>query len=742
MNRYILYTLILFFAAGMFFSCSEERPVGGDISTGTATLQFRVNTPAVTVSGGASTRAGTVSNQPAYENTINRVLVLLFRNNRLDEALDGNGLSSGVGSTTFRVNTRSGNASVKFYLIANTHFSAADVINRLRGKTPSEARAALDALAVAVNAHGVISPFPFWGELDMPAGLTPSSETTPTQVTGVKMVRAVARAVITKSVDDATFKPTSATIYRMNSHMAPVPEAVDGTNKVSAPTLPTNAASLAPVSGLDASSLPLTYYLPESSAAASLDASVTGATCIIIGGKFAGSAVDTYYRIDFEKDTDNNGAVDRVGEILRNHSYAFNIQSVSAPGWTTPDDAANNRPAGLVVQVQEWADAPSESFQNNAYTLTVSSREVKLAGTQGSANYIDVTTDAADFTMQWDEASPASATEIENEYFKVAKTTTGANQYRLTVTAKTTNTGSDNRTQAFNLKAGTLTVSLLIVQEIPVLLAPETTFMWVASDGSHPVSNPIGSSHTWRVESKDPWIETSTESNTLKVWGQPNHNRAAEYRTGTVRLVNNAGAEAYITVRQVRWVAWTKAFVKGGDCYRTADGLFNDYHGRTCYVYSPPGTALQLSSISADVPQLRARVLNQAAPPNYTMNGDYYTYAQAKKACESLTAGGVKWKLPTYFEAYDVSLRRTYSANHTSIVTDPDGSFNYLTAHTRAYGASNTSFNDFLMWMEPYYPPVPYSPGVVSTNYTDNFANIGMWQNGELLPLRCVRDYR
>ena len=161
-----------------------------------------------------------------------------------------------------------------------------------------------------------------------------------------------------------------------------------------------------------------------------------------------------------------------------------------------------------------------------------------------------------------------------------------------------------------------------------------------------------------------------------------------------------------------------------------------------CYIYSPAGTALHLSAPSADVPQLRARVLNQAAPPNYTMNGDYYTYAQAKKACESLTAGGVKWKLPTFYEAYDVSLRRTYSPNHTSIVTDPDGSVNYLTAHTRAYGAGNTSFNDFLMWMEPYYPPVPYSPGVVSTNYTTNFANIGMWQNGELLPLRCVRDYR
>lgn len=731
--------------AALLFSCSEERPVGDVAESGNATVLFRVNTPATEAPGvGGSTRAGMADNLSQYENNINRVLVLLFRGGRLVQAMDGMGLSSTATQARFTVTTRAGGEAVKFWLLANTPLTAAEVTKNLYGKTPLEIPAALNAIAASVNTHGVTSPFPFWGEIDLPAGLATSTPDLPTQVTGVKMVRAVARALIDKTVDNATLNITSARIYRMNNGMGAVPAGVDTENKVSAPTIPTGATPLPPVS-CDASSLPLGYYLAESAAAATPDAAVTAATCIVIGGKFGGSTVDTYYRIDFEN---NVGGVLKVGEILRNHSYRFTIQSVSAPGWSTPEEAANNRPTGLTVQVQDWADKPSVSFQNNEYTFTVSSRELPLAGAQGSESYVEFVTDAPAVGVQFKGMGvPNTSGAIENDRFRVTLTPQGAGKYRLTAVTKTENTTAAEITETITVAAGALTVDIALRQSLADYIRAATTFMWIASDGSNPMANYISTpvSGEFDITSKPDWVNITTTGNKLLVWGA--ENRTVGTRTSVVVVESKRRtSKIMITVKQSHWVEWTKAELIGGDHF-TGTGT-SAYSGITFVGRTPAGTPLGLATPAGDVYQIKWKRQGATADPaNYNMLGDGYNFEQTKVACDQLVAEGkTDWRLASQDELVDLGLRIKQSANKTPYATNPDGSINYMPftgvlSHDgeskgllyrgieRLLGSDGTVQS----LAQPFYV---YENDAEFIRFTT-----GLWADSHFNSVRCVRDY-
>lgn len=68
----------------------------------------------------------------------------------------------------------------------------------------------------------------------------------------------------------------------------------------------------------------------------------------MVEGYYADSNTPSYYRMDFDPDNNHNA----FGQVLRNHKYIFNIKKVSAPGWSTPDDAAHNRSSNIVAEVQ------------------------------------------------------------------------------------------------------------------------------------------------------------------------------------------------------------------------------------------------------------------------------------------------------------------------------------------------------------------------------------------------------
>jgi len=735
--KYTIYLVLLLSA----LSCSREEVIssGGNDK---ARIHFKVNFPSSDHPVPTATKGGLVDNQNLYENKIDRMTVLVFRRGRLVQAMDGENIHSSEVSTDFTINTRSGSDPVKFYLLGNTSQTLEELTSLLYNKTPEEVKQSITALSVNVNNHGISSGFPFWGEIDCPGGLSSSH----TSITGIKMLRATARAIVRKKVDDSVLKITSAAIYRMKDKISVIPLAVNSDMDVTSPTVPSTAGLLAPVT-CDASTLPLGYYLAESEASATLDASVKDATCIIIGGRFGGSITDTYYRIDFE---DRTSGVLKVGQILRNHSYSFEIESVSSPGWPTAEEAANNMPTGLKVEVKDWEEKASETIQNQEHNLTVSSREINLSGTKGSSSYIKLTTTAEEPSLLW-VGGQNGTSRIENDDFIVELVRTGT-EYRIVATAKKTNT-KNIIAKDFLLKASNLTVKFRINQTVAVTFKAQHEFMWIPSDGIKKQPNKITSFHTWEIVAKDSWIQTSVSGDILEVWGDRNDEVLNESRMGRIELKNAADAHLYISVKQVRLIEWSNAYLRGGNCFK-GDHLSPPYKfysggdGKTYYTYSQEPRPLTLSrELQEGVGMLKSWEVGKPKPENYDMHGDFYTYEQAEEGCSKLNIHlGQKWKLPSHDECIDHLLR----AEKVPIIIDsqiyayyyyiynPDGKKIFMPNASEKDWAVRCK--NFVIHVETPNPMI-YNDKGLKTTYM--YKNIGVeWgYNARLFPVRCVKKY-
>ena len=105
-------------------------------------------------------------------------------------------------------------------------------------------------------------------------------------------------------------------------------------------------------------------------------------TRLVVGGVYNGATgADgqphiTYYRIDFAQ----NGI---LADILRNHKYTFSIESVSGPGYDTPEEAATGVPINIYVKLIDWTSVwDNIDFDNENYLST----ETKNIGLPRDAN--------------------------------------------------------------------------------------------------------------------------------------------------------------------------------------------------------------------------------------------------------------------------------------------------------------------------------------------------------------------
>lgn len=91
---------------------------------------------------------------------------------------------------------------------------------------------------------------------------------------------------------------------------------------------------------------PTGYDLPN-------DVNKYATTRLVVGGVYdnmkddTGAPKQTYYRIDFSKN-------DKIVNVLRNNKYIFSLESVSGPGYDTPEEAATGVPINITVNVIEW----------------------------------------------------------------------------------------------------------------------------------------------------------------------------------------------------------------------------------------------------------------------------------------------------------------------------------------------------------------------------------------------------
>lgn len=125
---------------------------------------------------------------------------------------------------------------------------------------------------------------------------------------------------------------------------------------------------------------------------------------VVVGGVYSGEGLVqgndlSYYRIDMEDTYDETAGKDNPDgpmsafDIIRNHSYIFNITGVDNPGTPTPDKALDSDVAKLKVEIQRYTDEPMRGLPDQ-YTLTTDKSVILFGSSEDTdSKPLDITTD-------------------------------------------------------------------------------------------------------------------------------------------------------------------------------------------------------------------------------------------------------------------------------------------------------------------------------------------------------------
>jgi hypothetical protein len=169
-------------------------------------------------------------------------------------------------------------------------------------------------------------------------------------------------------------------------------------------------------------------------------------TCLVIGGYYQSTASPTYYRVEFK-----NAA---LLPLLRNHRYTVNITGVSAHGYPTPEDAYNNPPSNITVQITEWNDGGLDDITfNDQYHLAVDKSTLAFYAGGGSKSMEAITDFPAGWTIEKDAVY---------DWFTVSPTIhASTSQQTITVTIPN---GTGPRDGHFDIVAGNLHKRIFVTQ--------------------------------------------------------------------------------------------------------------------------------------------------------------------------------------------------------------------------------------------------------------------------------------
>lgn len=445
-NLGILLTLCFSIA---IFSCNhdeianpDENSNGIQVSLYTIPTSFNETTP----------NESHISNMKAL------VYILIDGNYVFDYSADIKNIYEGnTGYTNFSLILFGETKPVKVTIIAN----ADDAVSEAN---PSFRETEIDInqrINKSFTSKGVHENLPMWAEFFFPQGISSSLRNT---MFGAKALRALARVDIDASRIASVFEMTSIQIFRANNSIQLVPNAyTTDPLKVDTPSIPSSGAqniNTEPIF-ISQNTFISQLYLPES-VAPELNDQVAGATCVVIGGRFNGSADTTYYRLDFDPPISGYP----LGQILRNHQYTFNITNVNGPGWPTPDDAANNVSSHVLTSVLDWTDNFINVNIGGRNFFFINTRRLNLSGDINSTTSVNIETDVANCTLHWSDASgnPTDefrGTNIVNDYFAASISSS-----QITVESKSDNNpGNGIREQFFTVVAGRLRVPIQIIQD-------------------------------------------------------------------------------------------------------------------------------------------------------------------------------------------------------------------------------------------------------------------------------------
>jgi hypothetical protein len=440
-----IYITLLFYL-GLVSCAQEETFYTPEIQDSEVTIQMKIDTPAEAIPK-VSTRS-----QTENEAKIQEIKILVFKDNKFQYMAEGQITSSTVTSTIFTVVLNASSDPLTLYLVANSN----SIISSSGIAVNDSKTDVKEKLTTSFTDAGISHPFPMFGERDVT-----SISSSGNNITGIKMLRSIARADVTMADEVTNFELVSIQLFRANSGIQIIPDAMTDAT-VTSPSIP--AGSVANIG-----TLPLTVtgnksesqlYIPESEAP--LESNRTSdATCIVIGGKYNGSSTTTYYRMDF-----NPGITGHpFGQILRNHKYIFNIKKVGVEGTDTPEDAANSQADGVTVEVESWNENITDIHFGDDY-FGISSRNVTLHFRANSIETLDIETNLSDITLQWcnENGIPESgipSSTIANTQFSAA---VASDNSHITITALTNNIDTQDKIQYMIVSAGSVTIKIKITQ--------------------------------------------------------------------------------------------------------------------------------------------------------------------------------------------------------------------------------------------------------------------------------------
>lgn len=279
----------------------------------------------------------------------------------------------------------------KYKLVILANFPGGDygIFYRMGGKSYAEVQQACLSAELSGESNVLeftaAQPFPMFGIAKDGA---PQIITETMNLGTVSLVRAVARVDIgigTKNADNNTwnkggvpFDMTQVQIWKDGKQYAYMP--VENNFSSSAGALTINSPS--PVGGTETKIYGSTYitgttycsekiYVPEADLLWGdvYDTNHSNRLAIIVGGKYNGSEVETFYRVDFNYDEGSKAKMD----ILRNHVYRFTIKSVKDAGYATAELAYNSKPKGLdfSAEIEPWvSNEPTSVPSIQGYYLT------------------------------------------------------------------------------------------------------------------------------------------------------------------------------------------------------------------------------------------------------------------------------------------------------------------------------------------------------------------------------------
>ncbi len=366
-----------------------------------------------------------------------------------------------------------------------------DVRSRLQsmtGKTRKEVYEAMGAFsypeADAENTYGVWNLdaesggryLPMWGSADSALQLGKDSEDT--WYANCDLYRSVAKMGVTVDAGCTTFELREIYVYYINNEgkfvSSEEPSSVT-TVQYEAPDVPegtTHRDISHPLvyKGIDTSSYLERIYVTEADNETADTAVVMVVGGIYKGGKYGGEGLATtfnYYRIDMKDDA--GGAVAPFN-LIRNHSYLFNIKNADNPGTSDPDP--RRAADGLEVEILDYTDVPM-SGMNTQYTLTVNKSLFSFEGTTTDVGELYVTTDGttgwelvtdwsdiADLPLEHVEAATSTPDWIHLEETGTEHTNNG-DEVKIYVDA---NLEDEVRAGVFMIKAGSVLKFVHVVQ--------------------------------------------------------------------------------------------------------------------------------------------------------------------------------------------------------------------------------------------------------------------------------------